>query len=158
MDEIKLLESLSKYYIEIGIFTAEGMKTVNIPVISSDTNTSIQMKIADIMYFTEYGTISIPGTFVLEKSLVQINNLLNDEISRITDEILLGNFKNLSDIDSQFEILCFKIENIIQGYMRSMIQNQNVLSRILEKDNENKYLYDLDELSKYIKCRYFTEN
>ena len=156
MFNLNLLESLSNYYIEFGIFTSEGMQTVNIPVSSEDTDTIMQMKIGDIMYFTEYGTLSLPGTFVLEKSLYQINYLLNESLSDLVDEILEEKIQNESEIDSYFQGLCLKIQTLVQNYIRSMIQNNNKLDNLLNVDNtDNKYIYDLDKLSDYIKCKYF---
>ena len=157
MNELKLLGSLSEYYIEYGVFTSEGIKTVKINVEGEDQNTSIEMKIGDIMFFTEYGTLTIPGTFVLEKSASYIDNLLNDEISDLVDEILNGEVTNESEIESYFRILCLKLENMIQGFMKSLIQNNSRLSEIVKGDkvDDNKYIYNLEELSKYIKCRYF---
>lgn len=156
MLNLDLLESLSNYYIEFGIFTSEGMQTVNIPVSSEDTDTIMQMKIGDIMYFTEYGTLSLPGTFVLEKSLYQINYLLNESLSDLVDRILEEKIQNESEIDSYFQELCLKIQTLVQNYIRSMIQNNNKLDNLLNVDNtDNKYIYDLDKLSDYIKCKYF---
>lgn len=156
MFNLDLLESLSNYYIEFGIFTSEGMQTVNIPVSSEDTDTIMQMKIGDIMYFTEYGTLSLPGTFVLEKSLYQINYLLNESLSDLVDRILEEKIQNESEIDSYFQELCLKIQTLVQNYIRSMIQNNNKLDNLLNVDNtDNKYIYDLDKLSDYIKCKYF---
>jgi hypothetical protein len=156
MLNLDLLESLSNYYIEFGIFTSEGMQTVNIPVSSEDTDTIMQMKIGDIMYFTEYGTLSLPGTFVLEKSLYQINYLLNESLSDLVDRILEEKIQNESEIDSYFQELCLKIQTLVQNYIRSIIQNNNKLDNLLNVDNtDNKYIYDLDKLSDYIKCKYF---
>lgn len=156
MFNLDLLESLSNYYIEFGIFTSEGMQTVNIPVSSEDKDTIMQMKIGDIMYFTEYGTLSLPGTFVLEKSLYQINYLLNESLSDLVDRILEEKIQNESEIDSYFQELCLKIQTLVQNYIRSIIQNNNKLDNLLNVDNtDNKYIYDLDKLSDYIKCKYF---
>ena len=109
------------------------------------------------MFFTEYGTIQIPGSYILEKSLLYVNNNINEFISNITDKILNKEITQVNQLDNEFSIFCFKLENIIQGYAKTLLQNNNKLSAILseQKKDDNKYFYDLLELSKYIKCKYF---
>ena len=71
--EIDLLHYLDKLTIEFGILDSEGNLILNVDLMDADNNiTTYPMKVRDIMYFTEYGTISIPGRFILEKSLQNI--------------------------------------------------------------------------------------
>lgn len=159
MDELILLSTLSDYSIEFGIFTSEGLQTIDVDITGENSIETIKMKIADIMYFTEYGTLSLPGTFVLEKSLNYIDNTLDTEFSNLIEQILNGKIKSVLEIDNFFDRLCLKLENMIQGFVKSMIENNNKLDNILNVDNiKNKYIWDLNKLSTYIKCKYFKTN
>ena len=156
MNEFKLLESLSKYTIEFGIFDAEGNQVVNVDILNTDDSiTKIVMKISEVMYFAEYGTITIPGTFMLDKSLYQIDEFLNDELEKIIDDILDEKIKNENEIDNRFNILCLELENRIKNYIKVIVTNTNRLSNIINETDENKYIYDINKLSNYIKCKYF---
>lgn len=153
MNNIKLLDSLSHYYFQFGIFTTEGQQKVDINVLNTDNTTSkISMKIADVMYFTEYGTITIPGQYILDKSLLYINRLLTEQLSKLVDKILTGN-SNQTDIENTLRIIALNTENYIRNYMRYVVKNNNKLGFIINKDvDSNKYIYDLTKLSKYLKC------
>ena len=135
MDELILLSTLSDYSIEFGIFTSEGLQTIDVDITGENSIETIKMKIADIMYFTEYGTLSLPGTFVLEKSLNYIDNTLDTEFSNLIEQILNGKIKSVLEIDNFFDRLCLKLENMIQGFVKSMIENNNKLDNILNVDN-----------------------
>ena len=151
--EIDLLNFLSKVVIEFGILDSEGQLIVNVDLTDSENNlTSIPMTVRDIMYFTEYGTISIPGRFILEKSLVNINKLLDRELNKLTNDILEGD-KTESYVRNYVNEICLKIQNLVRNYMISFVKNNNRLGEIIHSDkDENKYIYSLNELSKYIRC------
>ena len=159
MNEFELLESLSKYTIEFGIFDAEGNQVANVDILNTDDSiTTILMKVSEIMYLTEYGTMTIPGTFVLDKSLYQIDGFLTNELEKIVDDIFDEKIKSENDINNRFDILCLRIEDRVKNYMQVIITNTNKLSNIINEKDDNKYLYDMNKLSKYIKCRYFKHN
>lgn len=155
MNNIGLLESLNDYYFQFGIFTAEGLQTVDVNISNTDnTITSIQLKLADVMFFTENGTMTIPGQRILDKSLYYANNLLDEELSNITDRIIMGKINTESELKTRLNALSLKLENQIQGYVRNIIKKNNRLGAIIHKDqDDNKYIYDLNKLSKYIKCK-----
>lgn len=153
MTDIQLLDSLSQYYFKFGIFTSEGQKTVDVDILNTDdTTTKVSMKIADIMFFTENGTISIPGQYILDKSLLYINRLLTEELSPLVDKILTGNSSE-GEIENTLRRIALNVENYIRNYMQSVIQNNNRLGSIInEGADSNKYIYNLNELSKYLRC------
>lgn len=156
MTDIELLDSLSQYYFKFGIFTAEGQQEVNVDVINTDdTTTTIPMKIADIMYFTEYGTITIPGQHVFEKSTYYINYLLSEELSKLVDRILTNDITNETEIETILRALAIKVEQYIKSYMMSLIKKNNRLGSIINNKDSNKYIYNLNNLSKYVKCGLF---
>lgn len=153
MTSLELLDSLSRYYFQFGILTTEGQKTVEVSILNTDdTITKMPMKIADVMYFTEHGTITIPGQYILDKSLLYINRILTDELSKLTDRILEGN-SNESEIENTFRRIARNVEDYIKNYMKTTISKNNRLGSIINTDvDSNKYIYDLNDLSKYIKC------
>ena len=153
LDEISLLEFLSKCSFEFGILDGEGEKAVEVNILNTDnTITTTNMKVRDIMYFTEYGTITIPGKFILEKSFVQINELLDRELSILIDEIFEGGITK-SHIRSRMEEIALKIKDIVRNYIVIFIQHNNRLGDIIHSDqDDNRYLYNLIELGKYIRC------
>lgn len=157
--EIELLDFLSKCSIEFGILDGEGNISVQVNILNTDnTITQQEMKVRDIMYFTEYGTITIPGKFILEKSLLPINNILDQEISLLIDEIFKGD-KSEDYIITYMNRVCIKIQDYVRNYMLTYIQRNNVLGQIIHSDtDENRYLYNLIDLSKYIRCTAKFEN
>lgn len=156
MNDIKLLDNLSHYYFKLGIFTSEGNQSVDVNILNTNnTLTKVSMKIADVMFFTENGTITIPGQHILDKSLFYINKLLNEELSKIVDKILIGN-SNLTEIESTLHRIANNVEIYIKNYMIKTIEKNNRLGSIINEDKDsNKYIYNLENLSKYIKCLVF---
>lgn len=151
--ELALLDSLSKYELKLGIFTAEGIQTVPVSVEADDgTVSAIRMKIADVMYFTEYGTISIPGRRVLDRCLPRASLLLEDCLSKIVDEIFSGKATERS-IEASLKACALKIESESRAIFSALAKEINVLGSLLENsDDSNKYIFNPGELSKYIRC------
>lgn len=153
MNDLELLDSLSHYYFQFGIFTKEGEQKVDVNVLNTDnTITTVKMKIAEVMYFTEYGTVTIPGQFILDKSLVYINRILNTDISLLVDRILEG-YSNPTEIETTLKRVAEKAENYIRNFMKNTIKKNNILGNIInEGKDSNKYIYDLNNLSNYLHC------
>ena len=151
--ELELLDYLTKWQIEFGVLDAEGQQQVEVNILNTDNSISItQMKVRDVMYFTEYGTITIPGKFILEKSLLYINRILDEELSNMVDSIFKGE-ATLSSIERMYDEICLKIQDYVRNNMIIYITKTNQLGQIFnEGRDDNKYLYDLIELRKYIKC------
>lgn len=153
MNNLDLLEYLNKCSIEFGIFDGNGQKIIDATVYNTDdTKETKPMKVRDIMYLTEYGTITIPGKRVLEKSLLYIKRLLKEEISKLIVEIFEKNI-NESYIISVYERICLQVRDYIKNYMIALVGKTNRLSGILGTDDQNRYVLDMFELSKYIECK-----
>lgn len=153
MNNLDLLEYLNKCSIEFGIFDGNGQKIIDATVYNTDDTKEIKpMKVRDIMYLTEYGTITIPGKRVLEKSLLYIKRLLKEEISKLVVEIFEKNI-NESYIISVYERICLQVRDYIKNYMIALVGKTNRLSGILGTDDQNRYVLDMFELSKYIECK-----
>lgn len=153
MNNLDLLEYLNKCSIEFGIFDGNGQKIIDATVYNTDdTKETKPMKVRDIMYLTEYGTITIPGKRVLEKSLLYIKRLLKEEISKLIVEIFEKNI-NESYIISVYERICLQVRDYVRNYMIALVGKTNKLSGILGTDDQNRYVLDMFELSKYIECK-----
>ena len=151
--KLELLDYLSKYSIVLGILDSEGQKQVEVNVVNTDNTTSTtQMTIRDIMYLTELGTITIPGKHILEKTLPPAKRIIKETL-----EVLVAKIMN-DDVDedyitNQINELCLKVQDLVRNYMAAFIGNNNRLGQIIHKDvDENKYLYNLNELKKYVRC------
>ena len=157
--ELELVEYIGKFSFEFGILDSQGELKLDVNILNTDLTTTIKkMKVRDIMYFTEYGTLTIPGKRVLEKSALYINNLLDLEINKLIDEI----FQTQIDegyIRSQMERIAIKIKDYVRNYMELLIKKTNKLGVLLHKDTDNnRYLYNLADLSKYIECKLIFRN
>ncbi len=153
MNNLELLDFLNKCSIEFGIFDGNGQKIINATVYNTDDTTETKpMKVRDIMYLTEYGTITIPGKRILEKSLLYIKRLLKEEISKLIVEIFEKNI-NESYIISVYQRICLQVRDYIKNYMIALVGKTNKLSGLLGTQDTNRYLLDMFELSKYIECQ-----
>lgn len=151
--DVDRLNILNKYSIEFGIFQEDGQKVVEVDVLNTDeTTTKVEMTIGEIMYFTEYGTIMIPGKYILEKSLNYINTYIDVVLDDITTKILIDDISD-NEIENIFKKFILKFENYVKSLFISYIKSNNIINNILGNNQQQKYVYDLRKLSKYIKCK-----
>ena len=142
---------LNQYAIEFGIFQEDGNALIDVNILELDDTTTLQkINVADIMYFTEMGTITIPGKHLLEKSIGYINHALEETLDSITDDIFLNDNRNIVE---KLNSLCNRIESYVKSLFVNEIKKTNKLGVLLNQKDENKYFYDLKDLSKYIKCK-----
>ncbi len=151
---IELLNYLSKYSIVYGINDKDRNTKLEVSISNTDgTITNRELTAEDVMYFTEYGSIGISGKFILEKSLLETNKILDEELDKLINQILNEEGVTTQYIDTQINRICLKIQDYIRNYMRSYPEKNNILGSIIHKDiDENKYFYDLKKLSQYISC------
>ena len=150
---IDLLDYLSRWRLEFGILDSDREITVEVNILNTDNKINIRkMKLKDVMFFTEYGTITIPGKFILEKSLVLVNKLIDIRIGKLIDDIFEED-KNETYIQNQMNRLALNIQDLVRNTMISYIKHTNRLGEIIHKgEDENKYLYDLIKLKNYVRC------
>lgn len=151
--EIDLLDYLNSCSIEFGILNGDGELSLDVTILNTDNTTSIQkMKVKDIMYFTEYGTMVLPGKYILKKSLAIINNILSLELSKLIDELFIGD-KNKSYIENQMRMICLKIQNQVKSFLINYITEYEKTGVLINKDlNQSEYLFPVKNLIQYIKC------
>ena len=105
------------------------------------------------MFFTEYGTIKLPGYRILEKSLFYINNIFTNDISKLTDKIL-ENLVSEQTLEKELKNIEVKLENLIKNYINSLLNDYLRINKILNvKEPKYIYIFDIKELNKYIKCK-----
>lgn len=152
--ELEVLNLLNKYELQLGIFDSEGSKKININIIDIDNiEKEIKISVKDIMFFTEYGTIKLPGYRILEKSLFYINNIFTNDISKLIDKIL-ENLISLQTLEKELKNIEVKLENLIKNYINSLLNNYLKINKILNfEEPKYTYIFDIKELNKYIKCK-----
>lgn len=153
-EAISLIEDLETVSFEIGVFEEDSGKEETASIINLDgTVTNIQLTLGEIMYFTEYGTISVPGKNLLKNIIDLLMEKLNDYLQDITTRILEGNVTSSSELLSYMEIWLTEINyDIIPRAFNNTVATLNNINNIIEKEDSN-YIYDISKLSRYIKCK-----
>lgn len=154
VDKFNIITKLNKYYIEFGVLQEDEYITIDVDILNIDDSISkVQMTVKDIVYFTENGTITLPGKHILTKVLY----LIDIRINKILNEIVDGVF-NEDWTESYIDAKMDELEAHLQIYIQSIIRNELVsspTSTLLGIKNENAYYYNYDVLEKYIKCKIY---
>ena len=152
--DVNSLAVISRYSIEYGVLTENGLKTVTVSILNTDnTISTTEMQIKDVMYFTENGTITLPAQHIFEKVSIGIDQLINNTLSDLIEQALENNISEV-EIDATFKQLEFKITNYLQTEYQNKISNINKLNTILYKNTNNQqFLYNPSELKKYLTCK-----
>lgn len=145
---------LKTHQFKIGVFEEDELQIVEVNILNTDnTTTKYKMTVKDVMYFTENGTMTIPGKHILRKINLQLKPFIIDCENEIIKNYTLRriNDKNLIDeINKQR----FKIQSRAQEYFSLYIADHNNINSILNMKDGNKYLYDLNKLKQFIKCKW----
>lgn len=136
---------LSKFYIEIGVFTGKTRRKVKVGV----TN-------AELMFIHENGSPlkNIPARPVLQMTIDYANSTLLPQTLKKCYDILFSTGGNESMIEKEFSKLAIKLEN----YARELIYSNdgrlvpNAPSTIAKK-GDNHPLFDTGQLARSITCR-----
>ena len=155
INEFNLLKQLTNYYLEYGILTSNGMKTLDVKFLDSN-NKEVKKSytIAEIMYFIEYGTFDIPGYFVFNKTNNHINYLIDEKYNYLIDKIMKKEIININQIEQKLNELCLSIQNYIATYIYNIPNKNNILNKLLGLDDNVKSIYDLQEISKFVSCSF----
>lgn len=152
--EMSLVEMLNSYYFELGILQEDKYIKININILNTDdTISKYEMPLNDVMYLTENGTMTIPGKHTFENALRTYNYILEDKISNLVDDILNNKIATKSEVEIRLNELALNIQDYLRNYMSSYVTNANKVNDLLDIKDSNKYLYNLNSLSKYIKCK-----
>lgn len=153
-ESIELIKTSSKVRIEIGVFEPDASKYEKVKILNADdTVTEMEMKVSDIMYFMEYGTLTLPALHILKK----IKTKVQPELKALLNSFLMLGYSD----DKKVELLKFFIDKIEHVYIPNTVDEVNVsnnnINRMLKSEDTNKFLFDLNKLKKYIKCEIFFE-
>ena len=153
----KLKFILKTHQFKIGVFEEDEFKIVEVDILNTDnTITKHKMTVKDVMYFTEYGTMTIPGKHILRKTKLLLKPFIKNCEIEIIRNYAMGkvNDKNLID---EINIQRLKIQSKAQEYFSLYINDHNEISSILNIADTNKYLYDLNKLKQFIKCKWIKQ-
>lgn len=154
-----LLNILNKFRFEIGIFDSDSntMETATIFNLDGSTST-VEMSLSDIMYFTEYGTITLPAKRVLERIGQKIKYEFPDEIKFIIEQVLNHDWQD-NEIKRELERYNTRINTyIIPLAINEILSSDNTISGILGQEEDTHYVFDLRKLKKFIKSCIFFAN
>lgn len=160
---IKKLENLDRitnYFnlvrITFGIFDDVGNQVEEITVLNLDGTTSkAKMKLSEIMYLTEKGTITIPPKPVMRRIMEQINYWLPRVTAEIYEKIRTENW-DIPEIRDRLVLFNRQINDLyIPNAIASVLSSDNVVSGILNEKEDQNYTFDLKKLKNFIKSRIF---
>ena len=151
--QLNVLDLLSRVSIEFGIFTEDATKSVTVNILNTDDSiTETIMDVGDVMYLTEYGTLTIPARPILDNCIYYVSTNFEDELNKIIEGVLNYNWTK-DDIIKRLDDFAIKTEIFVKGKMEEIVASNATLSNLLNVEDENKYLYDLKKLKNYIKCK-----
>ncbi len=151
VEKVKLISILNQYYIEFGVLQEDEYIKLNVNILNTDdTISQVEMSVKDIVYFTENGTVTIPGKHILSKLLY----LIDFRIDKMLNEIVDGVFED-SWTENYIEAKLQELEAHLQIYIRAMIRSElaGSVNTLLGTKNENEYYYNFDVLERFIKCK-----
>lgn len=153
--QIAQLKALEKYVIEFGITTDVSTQILEVNIFNTDdTISKMDMFVGDILWLTEYGTMTIPARPVLEKIKLWILRKIPYILDDIVDGIMYENWSNM-DIQHKFIEFEFQINSEIKNIFDAVLKSNNTLADLLDVDDENRYLVSFDILKNYISCRIY---
>ena len=143
--------------VECGVFPEDGSKEETVTILNlDDTTTEIKMNVADIMFFTQYGTISLPPRPIFENLRREIELPLRLTVKKCLSNMMESQNFNSAYVISELEVLQNRINNeIIPKVIQNILAQNSTIANILEVKDETPYLFDLNKLKKYIKCKIF---
>lgn len=151
--QLDLIKSLEHYEVELGILKENQFVTVAISHGSGNTET-FNVPIEDIVYMSEYGTLSFPGTHILQYLLWWIDTQLTERLNKIIDYILERDWTE-NDIDIEMYNLESFINNFIKGYIAGQIKEMTFLADKTNQQGLTDFPVDISLLKNYIQCKIF---
>lgn len=152
INKIDIVKKLENYYILFGILDEDKYQEINIDILNpDDTVSNAILPVKDVMYLTEAGTVTLPGKHILERLVFEIDYQINKIINEIIDNVFNDNW-NDNEIDSKMQ----QLERHLQDFIRSRIRGEistSGISALLGIKDDKEYLYHIDQLMQYIKCK-----
>lgn len=154
--EINLLNCLNNYYISIGLISDnDTYETITILDLDGETQIPVTMKVSDIIYQLDTGTINLPGYNIFEKIISKSSSEIINTIEYISENIFNSNY-NEKSIELNLIELVNKINTIIIPSAISDIFNSSLyLSTISGIEGKPKELFDIKKIKNMIKSKLF---
>lgn len=154
VDDLKKeVKDLSGYQISFGINDEDANVMIPVEIMNTDgTRSKTMLSLEEIVYFTEKGTIMIPGRNLLERFVNSNNERLQNEFNNITQQFVNGDV-NKDGVLSSLNNLAFNLENELQAQYISANANETTLADILGEEVEQNYIFDLKKLAPYLHCK-----
>lgn len=151
--ELATIEYLSDCVIEFGVLEPDADLYLPARIINTDgTVTNTRIKANDAMFYVEYGSVSVPGAFLLEKCRLYADRLIDEVFSELIDDIV-ENGQGVDYAKSKIREMCLKIQDRVRNELRRYVTKTNVLNRALGQPEENsRFVVDLNELASYVRC------
>lgn len=153
ISDFQRLSLLSDYTVQIEI--TNGEKYLTATSLGLDGITSeINLTVSDIIYFTEYGTVTTPGYYMLERLLLYIEPYLDKVLDKIIDGICNDNWDK-PQIELEFERFEVDINGLLPAYFAQYTDDIQFLAKTIGLQGNTAYLLDPQILQKYIKIKIF---
>lgn len=152
-EEIELLDFLSGCEVEFGVLDKDGKTLVKGFSVDAQGNAAeMPMEARDAMLMLEYGSVYIPGSFVLERCLLPAGKILDAALSEIAERILEGK-ETRSSIENEMRETALKIRDMARDKVRSLgYESRYISSKTGEDAQASVYAADLESLSERIDC------
>ena len=151
--QLDLIKSLEHYEVELGILKENQFVTVAIYHGNGNTET-FNVPIEDIVYMSEYGTLSFPGTHILQYLLWWTDTQLTERLNKIIDYILERDWTE-DDIEIEMYNLESFINNFIKGYIAGQIKEMTFLADKTNQQGLTDFPVDISLLKNYVQCKIF---
>lgn len=151
--QLDLIKSLEHYEVELGILKENQFVTVAISHGNGNTET-FNVPIEDIVYMSEYGTLSFPGTHILQYLLWWTDTQLTERLNKIIDYILERDWTE-NDIEIEMYNLESFINNFIKGYIADQIKEMTFLADKTNQQGLTDFSVDISLLKNYVQCKIF---
>ncbi len=155
-DKLKILSFLGRVNIKFGIMDEDKNTFQEIMVLNLDgTRSTQQMPLSDIMYLTEHGTINIPPKKLLQRIKEKINREIEPILQEITNRVFADEWDE-GDIRDYLILFNIQINNrLIPNAITEILSSDNVISGLLNQEEDQNYVFDLRKLKKFIKSEIF---
>lgn len=149
-ETIELFDFIARTEFELGVLDKDSRKAVKSFLLSPEGGSEISAE--DAMLFVEYGTLDIPGKFLLEQILFQAGRILDRELAQLADEILRGK-KDRRYVENFLRATALKIRDFARDFISQQAQKETTLSQKAGIETQTPpRVCDFKELSERIDC------
>lgn len=151
--QLDLIKTLEQYEIELGLF--KDGEYIRVGVLHGDgSKTEYQIPVEDIVYMSEYGTISFPGTHMLQYLFYWIETQFTERLEKIWDGVFERHWTE-TNIEAEMNSFELFINGFIQSYISSQIKEMTFLADKTNQKGLIDFPIDLSLLKNYISCKIF---